>query len=320
MNISDIVFTCTRCDSHFYSNNKLHRHLRECQRKSKMISEINHIEIIKVSIVESTVSMFMKSKEEFVFRSHRYVTILTSIVVFDTSDSLCADFEISMSLIDRSYLNKKLSKIKIQKIATSVTVRDIEKQVHDSSKYVMIDLYISERIIDESVLAHLASEIHIVNNLKANVLIDMNIMSLEQIILDFDKNMLIVSICKSLSALIFIISKDIRVNRTVRAIAKTIVVFETCMTVSVRVRRSDLSSDRDYSFHSKSKRQLRSEDEYFAHVIDSEICAIQMRNTTSRSFIISKNDKVNELKDFEKNEAYLTMSENRHLTIRSFVD
>ena len=196
----------------------------------------------------------------------------------------------------------------------------MKKQIHDSSKYVMIDLYISERIIDESALAHLADEIHIVNNLKVNMLIDMNIMSSEQIILDFDKNILIVSICKSLSAFIFIISKDIRMNRAVRAIAKTIVVFETCRAVSVRVRESDLSFDRDYSFHSKSERQLRSEDEYFAYVIDSEICVVQMRNTISRSFVISKNDKVDELKDFEKKKAYLTMSENRHLTIRSFVD
>ena len=285
-----------------------------------MISKINHVKIINVSIIESTVSISMKSKEEFVFRSHRYVIVLTSTVVFDTSNSLCADFEISMSLIDRDYLTKRLSKIKIQKITTSVTIRDIEKQIYDNSKYVMIDFYISERIIDESVLAHLADEIHIVNNLKVNMLIDMNIMNSEQIILDFDKNILIVSTCKGLSAFIFITSKDIRVNRTVRTAAKTIVVFETCMTVSVRVRESDLSFDRDYSFHSKSERQLRSEDEYFAHIIDSEICAVQIRNTISRSFVISKNDKLNELKDFEKNEAYLAMSENRHLTIRSFVD
>ena len=54
-----------------------------------------------------------------------------------------------MSLIDREFLNI-ISHEKIQTIAQFIRVRDIDTRIYNNSKFVLLNFYIYEKIIDDS--------------------------------------------------------------------------------------------------------------------------------------------------------------------------
>ncbi len=85
-----------------------------------------------------------------------------------------------MFLIDRRYLMKILSRVKILDTSSAVTVRGIDAATHKCFEYVILDLYIP----DFKDIAKLTRQVHIVNNLRAKFLMSMNILSLEEIILN----------------------------------------------------------------------------------------------------------------------------------------
>ena len=60
---------------------------------------------------------------------------------------------------------------------------------------------------------------------------------------------------------------------------------------------------------------LGSENGFFAHVIDSDLVTVQIKNISKKSYVISKNFKMNHFRDFEKKKCFLTTSKNRHLII-----
>ena len=88
------------------------------------------------------------------------------------------NFECAISLMNRIFLIKTHSKLFVKIIISFVIVWGIGFNKHEISKYVITSLYFS----NENVIAILISwEIYIVNDLKANVLININIMILKKI-------------------------------------------------------------------------------------------------------------------------------------------
>ena len=89
------------------------------------------------------------------------------------------------------------------------------------------------------------------------------------------------------------------------------------MTIPIRVKNKKISMNRNYNSFPKFDKMLRSEKGFFAHVIKSDLMIVQIRNTFSRPYMISKNFRVNHLRDFDEEECFLTTSKNRHLAITS---
>ena len=88
------------------------------------------------------------------------------------------NFEYAINLINRIFLIKTHLELFIKIMINFVIVREIGFNKHKTSKYVIILLYFP----DENVIVMLISrEIHIVDDLKTNVLININIMILEKI-------------------------------------------------------------------------------------------------------------------------------------------
>ena len=220
-----------------------------------------------------------------------------------------------MSLVNKEFLIKQLSNILIRRTAQSIKIRSIEVKVHDSFEYVEVDVYITKKITDDSDIEHLKIEFHLIDDFKINVLIEMNIMKLENIIFNFEKKIMVISTCENLEASISIQKKKTSINRTIRASAQIIISIGEIMAVPIHVKNNQMSTDKDYSFFSKIDRMLNSEKGFFAHVIETDLIAVQMKNTSAKSYIIFKNLKVNHFRDFEKEGCFLTTSQNRHLTI-----
>ena len=309
--ISEFVLRCRNCDALFYSNNKLHRHLR---KSCKTRSNVYHVESVltKVSIVTSNKKF--ESSKEYEFRRHQNAIAKIVFKLKKTLHDICMNSGIFMSLIDRDFIRQQRSNLEIRKAKTTIKIREIDG-VHDNSEYVELDIFISEKIKKSPRIAQLRIELHLIDALKVNVLIETNVLILEEMILIFVKKIFTIFSCDVMKVSIQVERKKEMMNRIVRILRKTVILSKKLETVSVRIKKTKLSKDRDYSFFSIIDEKLESKGGFCAHVVDSNIKIVQVRNTSAKVYVLSKNLKIDHLKEYEKHECYLILSEERHKAV-----
>ena len=220
--------------------------------------------------------------------------------------NFCMNSDTSMSFIDKRFLAKKKSNQIVHKIVFSIKIREIGFKIHDSSEYVMVELYIPEKSKKTPAIAQLNIELHIVENLKVNVFIKMNVMKSKCIIMNFEKKFLTISICQNMEVSLTIKRKGISINKTVRTVNQMMISLEKIMTMSMRMRDADFSKNRNYNFFFKIERQLNPEKRFFAHVTNSEIIAIQVRNTSEKPYMMPKNLKIDHVRDYDEKGCFMT--------------
>ena len=77
-----------------------------------------------------------------------------------------------VTLINRVYLNKIFSNLLVKNIASSIIIRDLEFNRYKTSKYIIISLYFSNK---NAIIIISLREIYIINKLKINILVSINI-------------------------------------------------------------------------------------------------------------------------------------------------
>ena len=110
--------------------------------------------------------------------------------------------------MNKDFLIKQFSNILIRQTSQNIKIRKIEAKVHDSFEFVKINVYIAENTKDDPKIEHLKAEFHLIEDLKAKILIEMNIMKSENIIFDFDRKFMTIPTCKNLETTISIQKKN----------------------------------------------------------------------------------------------------------------
>ena len=316
---SEITIQCKRCHKKFYSNNKLHKHLKtDCrfqnfskknQKKSTQMTNPS------VRIIESVNKQ--KNFHEFVFREHHYVTTKNNLILKNSDHDFCMNNEISMSLIDKEFLANQQPNHTIHKIISVIKIREIRAKIHDNFEYTVMDLYLSDKTKNELITVRLKIELHVINDFKANVLIEMDVMKSKNMIMNFDKKIFTISICQNMKVPLTIKRKSAPINKTVRVVSQMMISTNKIFAISIRVREAKFSKNRNYSFFPKTKRQLNSENEFFAHVTEFDIIAVQIRNISEKFYTISKNLKIGHIRDYDEKKCFMTTSKTSHLAMTS---
>lgn len=82
----------------------------------------------------------------------------------------------------------EIPNIPIQKIAISITIQGLGANKHITNQYTFTDINIlAKNIQRQKVTTHIQHKIYLVEELKANILIDLDIIMLKQFDLDFSK-------------------------------------------------------------------------------------------------------------------------------------
>ena len=95
--ISKFALKCRNCDVMFYSNNKLHRHLRKSCKQRAKIYHINQ-SMTNDSVIDS--SRKNEASREYAFRIFQNATAKIALKLKKTLHDICMNSEIFMSLID----------------------------------------------------------------------------------------------------------------------------------------------------------------------------------------------------------------------------
>jgi hypothetical protein len=311
------IHQCRKCKKKFSFNNKLHRHIRECRKTLK--NEVFTIETFHLheTLFNRIIILSAKSDlfKDLAFRSWYFVIFVVRIFKNESLNELCANFECIISLIDKVYFMKILSEILIHHVENSIAVRDIDIATHNCFEYVHLKLFISEF----KNIAKLSRQAHVVDNLRAKFLMNMNILEFEEIILDISRRKMIFSLCENTKVNIRITSKleSLEMNRIV--LIEKLIFISSKFIVSIFIKMKDKNlSNRNYFFQLVARElNLESFDEVMIHIMNANIVAMQICNSTEKSVVISRRARLNHIIEYEKHECYFIDSEKTSFAIES---
>lgn len=130
----------------------------------------------------------------FGFKGWTYATTAVMLVhehlsqSFDSNSMAYFDTACEITLIDRDWLLNHLSDQKIKTISTPLKVGNIGASKHNFSKFAALSLnFLYRNNVRDLVYVSLQSEIHLVESLWANLLIDNKIMSFKTIVINLGR-------------------------------------------------------------------------------------------------------------------------------------
>ena len=99
----------------------------------------------------------------------------------DKLDSSCLDTEVDVTFADEKYFRTRFKDVSIRIITISIIVRELEVTKHTINKYVCCLMYFAKEKDDRSMLVEVIKKIHLMKNLKANLLIVNDVLDSELI-------------------------------------------------------------------------------------------------------------------------------------------
>ncbi|RKF62348.1 hypothetical protein OnM2_034062 [Erysiphe neolycopersici] len=215
---------CLICNMEYYSNNKLHNHLRLLhpkpkksnltasthlkQSQSALIKQINFTttDCKKLSQFISSTATPNTTTPGYAFKGRHYAQVLLSPdSPQNESYVVCLDTGCGMSLIDGNFLQSLCPTIKINRMEKAMKVKGLGSRLYDASQFIEADFYMPTV---NGLVAHFRREIHIVDNLDARILLGMDIASPEGWIIDLDSQLLTLPHNSGVQARIITIKKD----------------------------------------------------------------------------------------------------------------
>jgi hypothetical protein len=290
----EIEASCITCKKVFSFRNKLHKHLKNCKStikiekiKKSAQKKINEKSImIKSIIVKSTIFIANKNYE-LIFRKWNYVEALIKLKsnLQTNDDYVCLNIDIDASLTNKQFVLKRLFKIHIHLMINSLTIKDIEANVHEIKKYVNFSIYLSSKN-DFTRLIEIHRKMHLVEKLKVNMLINNDIFESKDIIIDVQHKMTTIRNCDNLTIEIKIHQRESFVRRNVISQFVNIISSEAYVKISYKMK--NLLSNRDFLFESFSEVSIF----IYVYVIDARIIDVIVRNESAKSMKISRNFKL----------------------------
>jgi hypothetical protein len=112
-------------------------------------------------------------------------------------DYVCLNIDTEVFLIDKNFVFNRLSKVHIHLMINSLTVREIEINVHETKKYMNLSIYLSSKK-DSKKMTKIHKKMHLVENLKINMLIKNDILESKDIIINIQEKKVIISSCQNM--------------------------------------------------------------------------------------------------------------------------
>ena len=224
-------------------------------------------------------------------------------------ESICIDSGCTMSLIDRQFLRKVSPEAQIKSV-TPITVRGLGTNVHQCSEFVMLDLFLPGK--DAAAKIHCGARV--VDHLKANMLIGMDIMGPEGIDILISKNCLIIGSCRNIQVPIQVQSREgDRTKRVVQAKEKMTIPPQSASMVPIIIHgKSSLPENRDFLFKS-APINMGPEGGVSASLIDAYTAFVEIKNTTNRPFVIARKHRLGMVEECTAEGDYFTTEEMRPL-------
>ena len=150
-------------------------------------------------------------------------------------------------------------------------------------------------------MTHIIKKIYLINELRVNMLLNMNIQEFENMTIFISKHRLLIDNCVEFFVFIDVVNVDKRVDRLIRIKKIIFLSFYFVTNVFIQIRNNFcLSIDKDYIFYSKVFFDLESKENVYFYIVNINMFMIQVRNVIDETYIISRYVKLNRVLDYEK--------------------
>ncbi|KAJ5888259.1 hypothetical protein N7495_008300, partial [Penicillium taxi] len=285
-------YICLHCLSSFISNNKLHAHLLLC-KPHHIDASITHAFYTIDSSSENTHLPTISSTRPRTdlppgegYRSWKFASTIIGIQNANSQIVACLDTGCKMTIIDAALAKSLGVPIRTCK---PVAVSGIGSK-HISEGYIDLQLFL--RGTDN--IAKLDVEAHLVSDLKALLLIGMDVMGKEGFRLDFDAKTARISSCMGITVPIHIHAKpNHHHERAVYANEK--VVIPPHSYAKIPVRCNEPLPPRGFIFEGRNPVVS-----FYTHLVDQSFPFVEAVNESQESYTISRRTRIGTL--FESDE------------------
>lgn len=297
VNFLGIDSICNKCQSSFPSRLALHKHLKlgcstglQPAPTPAVLSQLP-VENGQIPVVRSSASL-QGTGFGFAFRGWSYATTMVALQPAeilnnpDASWSCCLDMGCGVTLVDRTWVLQKFPNVKLSKMSTPLKVKGIGSSRHESDGFALTALFFMEKdTVGRVVFARIDREMHLVDGLKANMLIGNDIIGPEEIAIDIAGQTAFISSCGVW------ISIDAKQRGQVvcrKVLSASPIVLPLQSEMAVPVNYTSLSDDRDFLFQPVSLPHLT----LFTHLVDSSFTAVMVCNETHRHVVFPQKQKM----------------------------
>ena len=330
---------CTRCNTTYSSRNLLFKHLRDqCWVKTAPEDVVeqsqlepcsaNHITASFIRSSRTTVTSTVvpdQSKESagYAFRNWRYATtklwlefnsLMSENSKKPEAEDCCLDFGCPVTLGDRSFMQRHLGEaMVVHKLASPLSVRGVGGKMLRTSEYVTacicLDATDSEQ---QPIIARLFAEIHLVDDLAANLLLVTDVLVPQEMVLNFKDRLVRIGTCNATAPIDVVARKD-DIKRTVRVRKAFVIPPSQTVNVPITYQRPGgnflLSEDRDYLFEPQCSHHLGDQGGVYAHLADFIFSFVQVHNASSCPVELPRRARLGTLVEYNQQECYLATSD-----------
>ena len=341
---------CAKCQDSFPSRNKLFSHLREsCWRKpsaadsapansavaAKAEGRKDPADVWSAMVtkqpstirepIKSTVSASTKPPG-YAFRGWKYASFKLrlakevmqegAVAARDSQESeACADTGCSVTLGDKKYVLRMVPGIEIRKMASPVPVKGLGNRIVMTDEYVVLTIFVDGLVDGVARTACFSTEVHLVEDLKANMLIGNDTLVPQGISIDYDSKLIKFARCENLVAPIDVVARsDPNAKRTIKA--KNAIMIPPRMTMEVPVvNNGSIPNDRDFLFEPECQQDLGVNGGVFAHLVDSSFSFVQVYNATDLPIRLPRKSRLGSMVEYSQDGAYLASHEDTYLAV-----
>ena len=313
----------------FTSRNKLYQHIRDEHRTSgqgkpelstlegpqndvPLVREVHHTATDETNSSPRLVQSNVDHTERVAgagFRNWHHVTAKVQCSREGVPQEVCLDTGCPVTLGDRRFLKTHMPHTEVKTMDSPSTVKGIGEARHSIAEYVRIPLLLPGKSdIGEPVLAEIIVDVHLVDDLRANMLIGMDTMGPEGIDIITTKRHAYVTSCNTRIPL-EIKRQGARVRRAVKA--KNDVLVRPGEQIAIPVNYHAQLPERDLLFEPDE-----SELTLYAHIVDSSVDSILARNESSTPVSVTKKTRLGYITEIPYDNCYLATPEVAELAAR----
>ena len=209
-----------------------------------------------------------------------------------------------MSFVNKNFFKTQISNIFIRTMTSSFKIRDLNTNRHENWKYVICDIYLSNIKNDKNVALIIRREIHLIENLKINILLDNNIIKTKKFFIDIIKRQISIFNIDVIISLKIKFLKQI-IQRSIH-IKKTIIV-SSYNEITISINYVNLLNTRNFLFELNNNINLS----IYVYLINASITLIIIRNDKNLSIMIFKNTRLKRTIEIDfSNAFYINNNEN----------
>ena len=147
-------------------------------------------------IIEFTVISDQIKALSYEFHGKKYVII--SVIWSTTSGDkydICLDTDCFMTLINQGYLRQVLLQTDIKRWTSLMSVHGVRNKIIHTEEYAVIKMYFDRLVKGTPIRGFITIEVHLVEDLKADILIKTDTLEPQGFVINFDKKTIIIGSC-----------------------------------------------------------------------------------------------------------------------------